>query len=160
MPAILFVCYANQFRSPVAALFMREKLQEAEMEGDWQVQSAGTWMHTSTTLNPELLRELQQLGVRLDDHLTRPVDAEILTAHDIIIAMEQGQKEGMEADFPGMRGRVFLLSEIVEGIVYDIPDPIRDRHVTYEEVARDLKVLIDRGFEEICRRASALENTG
>lgn len=158
MPSILFVCYANQFRSPVAALFMRRRLEQADQDGgDWHIQSAGTWMHATGPVGPALLHELNQLGVRLEEHRTRPIYSELLAGQDLIVVMEQGQKEAIEAEFPQTRGRVFLLSDVAEGVVYDIPDPNRDPSFSYAEVARDLEGLIEKGFAEICRLAASLE---
>ncbi len=103
---------------------------------------------------PELLREFGALGVHLDDHRPRVVDEELLNAQDLILTMEKGQIESLEAEFPHIRGRIFQLSEVAEGLKYDIPDPTRDQGTSYAETARDLKALVEKGFTEICRKAS------
>ncbi|MDP3186600.1 MAG: hypothetical protein Q8M58_15180, partial [Anaerolineales bacterium] len=36
----------------------------------------------------------------------------------------KGQKEAILSEFPNVGQRVFLLSEVVEGVAYDIPDPL------------------------------------
>lgn len=152
MPSVLFVCYANQFRSPAAAVLLRARLKQAGLEGDWNVQSAGTWPQAGATLPPPLLRELELIGVPIRDHRSRPITGEMLAGMDLILVMEHGQAEAISSEFPEARDRVFLLSEIAEGISYDIPDPVRDPRHTFPEVTADLKQLIDKGFDEICRR--------
>ncbi len=154
MPSILFVCYANQFRSPAAAVFLRARLKEAGQEADWDVQSAGTWPQAGATLPPPLLQELDLIGVPIRDHRSRPVTGPMLAGMDLILVMEQGQAEAIRSEFPETCDRVFLLSEIAEGIAYDIPDPVRDPRHTFPEVAADLRQLVDKGFAEICRRAA------
>jgi protein-tyrosine-phosphatase len=154
MPSILFVCYANQFRSPAAAVYMRREIEKAGLESDWTVQSAGTWLQ-GRAVRPALLRELKRIGVSLEDHRTRPVDAELLANQDLILVMEQGQLEAMQAEFPEARDRIFLLSQVAEGLVYDIPDPNRDSGFTYIEAARDLEELIKKGFTKICHMAES-----
>ncbi len=155
MPSILFVCYANQFRSPAAAVFLREKIREAGLEGDWQVHSAGTWPQAGATLPYALLRELELIGVPIRDHRSRPVTHSMLVGTDLILVMEHGQGEAIRAEFPEVSDRVFLLSEVAEGLAYDIPDPVRDHSQTFPEVAADLRELVNKGFEEICRRAAS-----
>ena len=153
MPSILFVCFANRVRSPLAAAFFQSKLLEAGLTGDWRVQSAGTWPQAGGFMPLNLLREFDALGIHLEDHHPRVVDDALLKDQDLILTMETGQMEAIRAEFPGTRGRVFLLSEVAEGLQYDIPDPMSDPGCSFEQTARDLKALVEKGFAEICRRA-------
>jgi len=51
-----------------------------------------------------------------------------------------------------MSDRIFLLSEVVDQVSYNIPDPLQDGR-PYATVAMELLVLIDRGYTEILRLA-------
>ena len=50
------------------------------------------------------------MGLNLDGHLSRQVDAEMLKRFDLVIVMEAGQAEAMSAEFPDLAGKMFLLS--------------------------------------------------
>ena len=43
MPAVLFVCSANQCRSPMAEVLFREHLEQMGLADGWRVESAGVW---------------------------------------------------------------------------------------------------------------------
>nr|NIM45857.1 hypothetical protein [Nitrososphaeria archaeon] len=43
MPAVLFVCSANQCRSPIAEVLFREHLEQIGIGDEWRVESAGIW---------------------------------------------------------------------------------------------------------------------
>ena len=67
--------------------------------------------------------------------------------------MEAGQKEALQVEFPKEREKIFLLSEVADGIPYDIPDPFGPEGATHQEIAKELCELIKRGFENICNMA-------
>jgi protein-tyrosine phosphatase len=156
MPSILFVCTANQFRSPIAAACLLKNIEHENTGRKWIVESAGTWARAGLPAPAIALQAANQLGLDgLDRHLTRQIDQELLTKFDLIIVMEIGHKEAMRSEFPSVVGRVYLLPEIVDGISYDIPDP-SDPNIDPEEVGRELSMLIARGKEKILQLAEPL----
>jgi protein-tyrosine-phosphatase len=156
MPSVLFICTANQFRSPLAAACLRNVIELEKPAGPWRVESAGTWA-TAGLQAPELtLRVARKLGLRgLETHRTRQVDRELLSAFDLIIVMESGHKEAICQEFPAVRARTFMLSEILDGIAYDIPDPALAPEETYS-ISREIKTLIDRHASKIFKLAGTL----
>ena len=156
MPSILFVCTANQFRSPIAAACLQQVLKQKYPAGGWLVESAGTWTQAGLPAPVFALQASQQLGLLgLGRHVTRQVDKKLLDHFDLIIVMETGHKEAIVSEFPATRGRVCLLSEIVDGIPYDIADPtVRD--VDPNQVASELQALIKKGADQILRLAQSL----
>ena len=156
MPSILFICTANQFRSPLAAACLLDAFRVARPAGVWIVESAGTWTEAGMPA-PELTWQIaSELGLpRLESHCTRQVDQELLSQFDLIIVMEAGHKEALCIEFPFIKKRVTMLSEIVEGIAYDIPDPAAPG-VDPNEVARELIMLIGEGASKIIHLAESL----
>ncbi len=153
MPSVLFVCTGNQYRSPIAAAYLRRLLREQGVE-DWQVDSAGTWALPQQTLRPETSRIAARLGVEVAGHMTRVVDQAMLNDHDLILVMESGHKEALQVEFPTSRERVFLLSEMLDGVPFDIPDPVLspgDADVTL----RDMCDVIRRGLPRIRELAAS-----
>jgi protein-tyrosine phosphatase len=156
MPSILFVCTANQFRSPIAEACFSRKLREVKWKSDWKVQSAGTWATSGLAVLPLTVQVARNLKLSVDGHKTCSVSAELLHAQDLILVMENGHRESLQSEFPVTRGRIFLLSEVVDGTPDDIPDPINESYEVCQATATRLRDMIDRGFYRICAQALRL----
>jgi protein-tyrosine phosphatase len=159
MPSILFVCTANQFRSPLAtACFSRLIEQEQNDSKKWLVESAGTWAEDGVPAPAITLQVAGSLGLPgLDRHLTRQVELHLLERFDLILVMEAGQKEALCTEFPSICRRAYLLSEIVDSISYDIPDP-DDAELTPADAGAILFDLLARGKEKILQLAESLSS--
>ena len=162
MPNLLFVCTANQFRSPVAEFCFRRELEARRLASappwgtadpaSWNVSSAGTWVSPGSTVPLDLVRRLHALGINLDGHQPRGVTEAMLRETDLILVMERSQREALGVEFPFTRGRTHLLTEVARGIAVDIPDPFYTSRCTPQEVAADIRGLIREGFGAICTR--------
>ena len=154
MPRILFVCTANLCRSPLAAALFSKKLWDEGTSAGWIVESAGTWAAPGQGLPADVRRAARVLRLDLTHHRTRRVDSELLACFDLILVMERGHKEALQVEFPFVRQKVHLLSEVADGLEYDIPDPVNSE-LGMEEIAAQLSGLIERAYEKICRLAQA-----
>jgi protein-tyrosine-phosphatase len=158
MPSILFVCTANQFRSPLAAACLLDTIQKTHQAGDWRVESAGTWTKNGAPAPAFVRRVAKDLEMQeLENHRTRQVSLELLSQFDLIVVMEAGHKEALCIEFPALKKRVHTLSEIVEGSQYDIPDPV-SHNVNPDDVVRELISLIHEGQDKIFQLAKTLSN--
>jgi len=156
MPSILFVCTANQFRSPIAAAYLSKSIARENTTAKWVVESAGTWATPDLPAPKLALQIANQLGLKgLDSHRTRQVDQNILSRFDLIIVMEAGHKEAISIEFPAISRHVYLLSEIVDEMPYDISDPAKPG-INPSEAGRELQTLIFRGKEKILQLAESL----
>lgn len=156
MPSLLFICTANQFRSPIAAACLLKNIKNPPTKGHWIVESAGTWTKNGRRAPEITLKVASQLGLDgLDHHLSRQVDQKLLNGFDLIIVMEISQKEAICSEFPSVCGRLYTLSEIVDGIVYDISDPAYSG-ISSNDVGRELYMLIAKGNEKILQLAENL----
>lgn len=156
MPAILFVCTANQFRSPLAAAFFSLKLSSLGWKGDWIVQSAGAWASPGLPALPMANIVAHKFGVTLEGHRTKCVTPMLVSTHDLILVMEAGHKEALQSEFAVFSKRVFLLSEVVLNRAEDIPDPVVNDTDSFVEVAARINALVVQGFYRIC--AMAMKN--
>ena len=150
---VLFICSANRFRSVIAAAYFRSLLSENQMEVNWNVSSAGTWAIKGLSPVQQAIHFAQIQGLKVDDVFSREVNLSILQNADLIIVMSEGQKEALSSEFPDVKERVTLLSEICVGQLYDIPDPVEDVEDTAEELGAEICSLISSGFENICQKA-------
>jgi protein-tyrosine phosphatase len=158
MPSILFVCTANQFRSPLAAALLIKLIGTDNCTDGWRVESAGTWTKPGLPASSLAVRVAQRLDLPgLKAHLTRQVNRELLDQYDLILMMERGQLEAIASEFKTVSSRTMLLSEIIDGLPYDIPDPVGFENAP-EEVASELQMLIERGGQKILKMAESFHN--
>jgi beta-ureidopropionase / N-carbamoyl-L-amino-acid hydrolase len=153
MPAILFVCTANQFRSPIAAACFSKKLASMGWKGEWTVQSAGTWTSPDEPALPAAIVAARKIGVSLDGHETKAITPELVSIQDLILVMESGHKEALQNEFPLFSNRVFLLSEVIQDKIEEIPDPVMSDTDSFIESATQINNMIERGFYRICGKA-------
>ena len=154
MPSVLFVCTGNQYRSPFAAAAFLKQLRLNGMTDRWMVGSAGTWTTPDLPPLPKAVQIAQDLGLNIADHRTRVVAADELSKNDLILVMESGHKEALCYEFHSACSRVYMLSEVVDRVSYDIPDPA-DPRVDAKAVAIELCDLVERGFMKICKLAAS-----
>jgi protein-tyrosine-phosphatase len=62
--------------------------------------------------------------------------------------MERGHKEALQAEFPELKNRIFLLSEMI-GQLYDIQDPYNSTLEDYQETLDEIDHILNQGFDKI-----------
>jgi protein-tyrosine phosphatase len=159
MPSVLFVCLANRFRSPLVAAFFSHMLEQEAKSSGWIVSSAGTWTESGLPADNRAIKDAHDLGFDIRSHRSRQVDADILAQNDLVLVMEAGQKEALQIEFPKERKKIFLLSEMLDGLLYDIPDPFGLEGFPHQEIAAELFDLTKRGFKNIFKMALDLHNS-
>ncbi|MGB8214214.1 MAG: hypothetical protein WCE68_11710 [Anaerolineales bacterium] len=158
MPSILFVCSANRYRSVLAAAFFCQCLEQVADRESWSVSSAGTWTKPGLPPDARALQDARDWGLDIKRHRSRQVDANLLAQNDLVLVMEAGQKEALQIEFPMERNKIYLLSEVANGLPYDIPDPLNPDGATHQEIAVELHSLITHGFIHICEHAKPSRN--
>ncbi|MEA4959569.1 MAG: hypothetical protein VB029_07650 [Anaerolineaceae bacterium] len=123
MPRILFVCTANRFRSILAEEFFNRELRTNGNASDWEVTSAGTWVTIPMAPTKEAYVEAQKRGLFLGQRLSKSIESLQVSSFDLIVVMEKGHKEALMTEFPKLKEKIFLLSELGGNIGYSIPDP-------------------------------------
>ncbi len=158
MPSILFVCTGNQFRSPLAAGYMRDFISKAKAPGEWKIESAGTWAAGGMPAAEVTRRIANEQGLEgIVEHKSRPVNGGLLEQFDLILVMETGHREGIASEFPESAGRTRLLSEVVDGVPYSIEDVLGEDRGP-DDVAAELQTLIQRGGSKILKLAESLHS--
>jgi protein-tyrosine-phosphatase len=149
MPSVLFVCTANLYRSPLAAAFLRNELKDAPGGIEWVIDSAGTWTKSGVPIHFETIEDAHRFGLEVRTHTSKQVTAELLSRYDLILVMETGHKEALLIEFPDQSKKIHLLSEVVDGLTYDIPDPFSIEGKHDRDVANELHKVITRGYKKI-----------
>ena len=110
MPAVLFVCTGNRYRSPIAAATFRSLINSTPMATRWEVSSAGTWTTPGLPAVPSAIAAARALGLDITDHISCLINTENLGHYDLVLVMETGHKEAIAYEFPLISDRIFLLS--------------------------------------------------
>lgn len=152
MPNLLFICSANQFRSPLCAALLNKDLATRGLDKTWKVESAGTWVPMKSGAHPTAIRAGNRLGVDLKYHETREVSGAMIQAADLVITMTANQKEALQVEFPEQQDKVFLLTELTQGTHADIPDPAASGFKDADRIAAELHDEIIRLVDYLLKR--------
>jgi protein-tyrosine phosphatase len=152
MPSVLFVCTANICRSPLAMGLFRAKLG-ADASG-WKIASAGTWAEAGQAASTKTVQVLEERGIKLLGHASQIVSHRLLSEYNLILTMESGHKEALQAEFPDQAGKIYMLSEMV-GRRYDIADPYGGSLLDYRDAAREIEQILTQGYARIVELAGA-----
>jgi protein-tyrosine-phosphatase len=120
---------------------------------EWRIASAGTWARSGAPAALFSQLVVQGMGADLSAHLSQPVTAELIENFDLILTMEDQQKEGLILAFPGQADRVFMLSEMVNRLE-NVPDPILGELGDYQAAANLMQRYLSGGLEKILQLAS------
>jgi protein-tyrosine phosphatase len=119
---ILFVCLGNICRSPTAEATMRRLVAGAGLDGEIEVDSAGTgsW-HLGDPPDARAAAAAARRGIVLDGS-ARLVAESDFEANDLLVAMDRSNRDDLLAMAPGDRAaaKVRLLLDDPER---DVPDP-------------------------------------
>jgi protein-tyrosine phosphatase len=122
---ILFVCLGNICRSPTAEGVMRGLVAEAGLDGEIDVESAGTgdW-HLGDPPDPRSVAAAAERGVELGGAARQVGDSDF-QAFDLLVAMDRSNRDALLrlAPHEEARERVRLLRAFEDGVEHDVPDP-------------------------------------
>lgn len=150
MFSILFVCTANICRSPMAMGLLRNMVKnQPDM---WTIESAGTWAPEGEPAAQRTQLVLRELGIDLQDHLSRQVNRGMLSQFNLILVMERGHKEALQIEFPQLAQRVYLLSEMIDAN-FEIQDPIGMSTSDFMQTRDEISQILTNGFGKISKLA-------
>ena len=91
--SVLFVCTANQCRSPMAEVLFKGFLEGSrEIPDQWMVGSAGLYAYPNYPATPHAQSAMINCGLDLTDHQSQPVTEALLDKYNLILCMESNQK--------------------------------------------------------------------
>lgn len=114
---IVFVCYGNICRSPLAAGLAQQRLSGVDIE------SAGFHRQESRSCPEKIQRIGNSFGVELSAHRSRRVTAELLANADLVIAMDKENLNSLGNEFSDVMERTTLLGLFGNPPALAIADP-------------------------------------
>ncbi len=148
MPSILFVCSANQCRSPMAQVLFEAFLVGKGVREEWRVESAGVWAYEGSQATANAQKAMAERGLDLSQHVSQPADSTLLKQFDLTLVMEQRHKTVLQEQNPQLADRIYLMREIAdqEG---DFADPVGGSLERYRAAADELGMLMRDGMDRI-----------
>jgi protein-tyrosine phosphatase len=131
-----------------AALFQRHLAQQAMLEG-WRIASAGTWARNGRPADRQMRALAQAAGLDLSHHRAQDIsEVPGLDSYALILTMERHQCEALQAEFPYLRDRIYLLSQFA-GPPFDIADPVGGPAGQYQQCFDQLALVVRTAFPKI-----------
>lgn len=128
---ILLICTGNVCRSPMAEGLWRHRLNT-----DYTIASAGIGALVGAPPVEHAVTAMHEWGIDISEHRARQIDECIARDFDLLLVMEDQQKQWIEQHMPFLRGRVQPLGRWTDG---DIFDPYRGPEREFIQV----RTLID-----------------
>lgn len=136
MMKVLFVCMGNICRSPTAEAVFRHQVREAGLEGQVEIDSAGTgdW-HVGKAPDSRACQAAAQRGYELTSLRARQAVAEDFRRFDLILAMDHDNLKNLERLRPSTSGAELDLFLRRYQLRCDaVPDPYYGGPDGFEEV--------------------------
>jgi protein-tyrosine phosphatase len=140
---VLVVCIGNICRSPMAEGLIRQAVPGV------QISSAGMSALVGRGADPIAVQIMAGVGVDISAHRARMLTDAIARDADLILVMDDQQKQQLATQYPYARGKVYRLGEAAR---QDIPDPYRQD----PEVFRTVFSLIETGVNEWVKRINSI----
>jgi len=120
---------------------------------EWRVESAGIWAQRGLPPASYTVEMLLKRGIDLSDYGSRAVTSEMIQDFYLILVMERNQREALRSAFPLHASKIFMLSEMI-GKKLDIVDPIGGTLADFEDTAREIEQILEKGYVRIRKLAA------
>ena len=145
MVSILFVCFGNICRSPMAELVMKDLVKKAGRAEEFTIASAAVSSEeVGNPVYPPARRKLAEHGIRCEGKTARRMTQADYGRYDLLIGMDEGNLRWMRRICGGdPEGKIHLLLEYT-GENREVADPwyTWDFEQTWQDVERGCTALL------------------
>jgi protein-tyrosine phosphatase len=134
MKTILVLCIGNICRSPMAAALLLHALP------GMTVRSAGLDAVIGATADPTSTTLMAEAGLDISAHRGQQVNSALVSDANLVLVMDQQQKQEVLRRYPTSAGKVFCLGE--HGGV-DIPDPYCQPRGSFEHALHLIELSVN-----------------
>jgi len=130
---ILVVCIGNICRSPMAEYFLKQEFPELHIE------SAGISGLTGHPADEKAQLCMQRLGMDMQSHIAKKLNAELIKKADLVLVMSQNQQKHIEQSWPFAKGKTFRLGHWQNK---NVPDPYQHDQQVFDETCELIQSCI------------------
>jgi protein-tyrosine phosphatase len=134
---IVFLCYGNICRSPLAAALAEQRLSGVTID------SAGFHDHTGRSCPRKILRIANSYGLDLSSHRSARVQRNQLANADLVIAMDMENLSRVRQEFPEVADRTTLLGLFGTPETLSIADPYLADEVATHEICEQIRAVVE-----------------
>ena len=141
---IMFVCYGNICRSPMAEFVMKNLLEKAGLSNEILVESSGTYPSVGTPMSNGTRSQLKLHDIPFTKKTSAQLTKSDYDIYDYIIGMDRSNIEDIKYIFDSdPKEKVHLLLDLA-GEHRDVADPwyTDDFDTTYIDVVKGCKALL------------------
>ncbi|MGH8445799.1 MAG: low molecular weight protein-tyrosine-phosphatase [Solimonas sp.] len=124
---ILVVCTGNICRSPIGEGLLKQRLKGRNIE----IASAGVGALVGFPADPLAIEVAADHGLDISAHRAQQATLPLLSAMDLVLTLDQGHSDWLNAKYPQLRGRVHKLMKWRENA--DVEDPYRQPKAAFEQ---------------------------
>ncbi|WP_020649214.1 low molecular weight protein-tyrosine-phosphatase [Solimonas variicoloris] len=134
---IIVVCTGNICRSPIGEGLLRQRLNGRNIE----ILSAGTGALVGFPADPLAVEVAADHGLDISAHRAQQATLPLLSSMDLVLTLDQGHSDWINARYPQLRGRVHKLLKWRENA--DVADPYRQPKQAFEQAWSDIDAGVD-----------------
>lgn len=108
---ILFVCTGNTCRSSMAEGIMKDLIKNNDLEDKVYISSAGTGVNLSLPASDYAIQALNEIGLDITNHWSRPLNRQLIEDSDLILAMTGAHKNHILKTMAEAEVKTFTLIE-------------------------------------------------
>lgn len=146
MVKILFICYGNICRSPMAEYVMKKLVSDAGLSDSYEISSAATSTEEiGNPVYPPARRKLAEHGITCEGHSARQMTRADYDRYDLLIGMDRENMDSMRRICGGdPTGKQHLLMDYTDrpGNVAD-PWYTRNFEKTWQDVLQGCTALLE-----------------
>lgn len=147
--SVLFVCSANQCRSPMAMALLRDMvIRQSKNPDDWRIESAGVWAMPNLIATSGAMICMTAINLSLEDHRSQPVTESLLEKFKLVLCMSEEHKRTLQRNFPEHASKIYLISEMT-GENSEVSDPVGGSGYAYVRAVEVISGYLTRGYERI-----------
>lgn len=145
MTKIIFVCFGNICRSPMAEFVMKHLVAKAGLEKIFLIESAGCHPSIGTPMSNGTAHELQKHNVPFTRRTSKLLLDSDYARFDYLVGMDRSNVRDMKEICGDRDGKIFLLMDFA-GEHRDVADPwyTDDYATTYRDVLIGCEALLEK----------------
>lgn len=161
--SILFLCWGNICRSPLAERYLRTLLDERDV--NVTVRSAGLGTREGRPSPSTAVAAADDCGVDLDDHVSQCATASLVDECDVVLVMDLNNYHSVATQFPEAVEKVFFLgvfaTEERDPTHRDalVPDPNGSDRETFDDVYGTVASAVEEIAAILAERDAATAKT-